>query len=73
VGSGVAAVAAAVMAGLGISAGRMVAFGVVEVGPQLVLPALPRSPLLLYSRAKENRSKEALNALAAAFKGTARS
>jgi hypothetical protein len=52
VGGGVAAVAAAVTAGLGISAParRMVAFGVVDVGPQLGLPALPRSPLLLYSR-----------------------
>jgi hypothetical protein len=52
VGGGVAAVAAAVTAGLGISAlaRRMVAFGVVEVGLQLGLPALPRPAASLLAR-----------------------
>lgn len=74
VGGGVAAVAAAVTAGLGVSAlaRRMVPFGVVDVGPQLGLPSLPRSPVMLYTRIREPRPKEALAALAAAFKGAAR-
>src|SRR5205085_760445 len=43
VGGGVAAVAAAVMAGLGVAAlaPRMLPFGAVDVGPKLGLPELP--------------------------------
>ncbi len=75
VGGGVAAVAAAVMAGLGTAAlaKRMVPFGALDVGPRLGLPELPRLPALLYSRVTDARSKQALAALAAAFKGAASS
>jgi len=74
VGGGVAAVAAAVMAGLGTAAlaQRMLPFGAVDIGRQLGLPELPRLPVMLYSRVKDNRSREALAALAAAFKSAAR-
>jgi DNA-binding transcriptional LysR family regulator len=73
-GGGVAAVAAAVMAGLGTAAlaKRMLPFGAVDVGPQLGLPDLPRLPILLYSRVKDRRSRGALAALAAAYKGAVR-
>jgi DNA-binding transcriptional LysR family regulator len=75
VGGGVAAVAAAVMAGLGIAAlaPRMLPFGAVDVGPRLQLPELPRLPVLLHSRVKANRGAEALAALSAAFKSAVRS
>ena len=72
-GGGVAAVAAAVMAGLGVAAlaKRMLPFGAVDIGPRLGLPALPRMPALLYSRVSDTRSKETITALAAAFKSAA--
>jgi DNA-binding transcriptional LysR family regulator len=75
VGGGVAAVAAAVMAGLGTAAlaKRMLPLGAVDVGPRLGLPELPRLPILLYSRVKDSRSRGALAALAAAYKGAVRS
>jgi DNA-binding transcriptional LysR family regulator len=74
VGGGVAAVAAAVMAGLGVAAlsPRMLPFGAVDVGPRLGLPALPRLPVLLHSRVKSGRPRDALVALCAAFKSAAR-
>ena len=74
VGGGVATVAAAVMAGLGVAAlaPRMLPFGAVDVGPRLGLPALPRLPVLLHSRVTDKRSQEALAALAAAFRSAAR-
>lgn len=74
VGGGVAAVAAAVMAGLGVAAlaPRMLPFGAVNVGPRLGLPELPRLPVLLHSRVKAGRPRAALAALAAAFRGTVR-
>ncbi|WP_448950284.1 LysR family transcriptional regulator [Labrys neptuniae] len=70
VGGGVAAVAAAVMAGLGVAAlaPRMLPFGAVEVGQRLGLPELPRLPVLLHTRVQEARPREALAALSAAFK-----
>jgi DNA-binding transcriptional LysR family regulator len=54
VGGGVAAVAAAVMAGLGVAAlaPRMLPFGAVDIGPRLGLPELPRLPVLLHTRVK---------------------
>jgi DNA-binding transcriptional LysR family regulator len=75
VGGGVAAVAAAVMAGLGTAAlaKRMLPLGAVEIGPQLGLPELPRLPILFYSRVKDGRTGGALAALAAAYKGAVRS
>lgn len=74
VGGGVAAVAAAVMAGLGVGAlaPRMLPFGAVDVGTRLGLPDLPRLPVLLHSRVKDGRSLDALAALSAAFRSAVR-
>lgn len=74
VGGGVAAVAAAVMAGLGVAAlaPRMLPFGAVDVGSKLGLPDLPRLPVLLHSRIKDGRARDALAALSAAFKSAVR-
>ncbi|MFG1348546.1 LysR family transcriptional regulator [Xanthobacter autotrophicus] len=74
VGGGVAAVAAAVMAGLGVAAlaPRMLPFGAVDVGPRLGLPDLPRLPVLLHTRVKDGRPRAALAALAAAFRSVVR-
>lgn len=75
VGGGVAAVAAAVMAGLGVAAlaPRMLPFGAVDVGPRLGLPELPRLPVLLHTRVKDGRPRAALDALSAAFRSAVRS
>jgi DNA-binding transcriptional LysR family regulator len=74
VGGGVTAVGAAVMAGLGIAAlaPRVLPFGAVDVGARLGLPELPRLPVLLHTRAKNGRPREALAALAAAFRSAVR-
>jgi DNA-binding transcriptional LysR family regulator len=74
VGGGVAAVAAAVMAGLGVAAlaPRMLPFGAVEVGSKLRLPDLPRLPVMLHSRIKDGRQRDALDALSAAFRSAVR-
>src|SRR5215469_7136138 len=74
VGGGVAAVAAAVMAGVGVAAlaPRMLPFGAVEVGPKLGLPDLPRLPILLHSRVKDGRPRDALAALSIAFRRAVR-
>ncbi len=74
VGGGVAAVAAAVMAGLGVAAlaPRMLPFGAVDVGPRLRLPEMPRLPVLLHTRARGGRPQQALAALSAAFQGAIR-
>jgi DNA-binding transcriptional LysR family regulator len=74
VGGGVAAVAAAVMAGLGVAAlaPRMLPFGAVDVGRKLRLPDLPRLPVLLHSRVKDGRPRNALAALSAAFRSAVR-
>ncbi len=74
VGGGVAAVAAAVMAGLGIAAlaPRMLPASAVDVGDRLGLPPLPRLPVLLHTRVKDGRSRDALDALAAAFRSAVR-
>jgi DNA-binding transcriptional LysR family regulator len=74
VGGGVAAVAAAVMAGLGVAAlaPRMLPFGAVEVGQSLGLPDLPRLPVLLHTRVKDGRPRDALAALSAAFRSAVR-
>ncbi len=74
VGGGVSAVSAAVVAGLGIAAlsPRMLPLGAVDVGARLGLPDLPRLPVLLHSRATDDRSREALAALSAAFRSAVR-
>ncbi|MDI9848882.1 LysR family transcriptional regulator [Rhodoblastus sp. 17X3] len=70
IGGGVRAVAAAVMAGLGVAAlaPRMLPFGAVDVGSKLGLPDLPRLPVLLHTRVKDGRPRDALAALSAAFR-----
>ncbi len=70
VGGGVLTVAAAVMAGLGIAAvaRRLLPLDAVEIGPALGLPALPRLPVLLHTRVRDARSRDALNALAEALR-----
>lgn len=74
VGGGVPVVAAAVMAGLGVAAlaPRMVPFGAVDVGAKLGLPALPRLPVMLHTRVKDGRPRDALLALSSAFKSAVR-
>ncbi|MCR9218860.1 MAG: LysR substrate-binding domain-containing protein [Alphaproteobacteria bacterium] len=74
VGGGVAAVSAAVTAGLGVSAlaPRMLPLGAVDVGAKLGLPELPRLPVLLHARVSQDRPRAALRALAAAFGSAAR-
>ena len=74
VGGGVAAVAAAVSAGLGVAAlaPRMLPMGAVDVGAKLGLPELPRLPIVLHSRVKAGRPRDALVALSAAFKSAVR-
>jgi DNA-binding transcriptional LysR family regulator len=74
VGGGVAAVAAAVTAGLGVAAlaPRMVPLGAVDVGPRLGLPALPRLPVVLHTRVKDGPPRDALAALSAAFRSAVR-
>jgi len=74
IGGGVRTVAAAVMAGIGVAAlsPRMLPFGAVEVGPRLGLPELPHLPVLLHSRVKDGRSRQALDVLSAAFRSAVR-
>ncbi|KHK54812.1 LysR family transcriptional regulator [Ralstonia sp. A12] len=74
VGGGVAAVSAAVMAGLGVAAlaPRMLPFGAVDVGAKLGLPGLPRLPILLHTRVKDGRPRDVLAALSAAFRSVVR-
>lgn len=74
VGGGVAAVVAAVMAGLGVAAlaPRMLPLGAVDVGARLGLPELPRLPVLLHTRIADGRAHEALAALSAAFRSAVR-
>lgn len=74
VGGGVAAVSAAVMAGLGVAAlaRRMLPLGAVDVGPRLGLPDLPRLPVVLHSRVTDGRPREAIDALSAAFRSAVR-
>ncbi|HEX3381026.1 MAG TPA: LysR substrate-binding domain-containing protein [Paraburkholderia sp.] len=66
VGGGVAAVGAAVAAGLAVSplARRVAPRGLIDVGARLGLPALPQSRVMLHSRVREPRSAETLRLLA---------
>lgn len=70
IGGGTAAVAAAVMAGLGVAplARRIVPDGFVDAGPGLGLPPLPVSEIVLHSRVFDPRSTAALRTLAAVFR-----
>jgi hypothetical protein len=71
VAGGVAAVSAAVTAGLGVSAfaRRMQPLGAKDVGSELGLPYLLSLPVLLHSRAVEGKPRDAVAALAGAFLG----
>jgi len=73
-GGGVTAVAAAVMAGIGVAAlaPRMLPMGAVDVGARLGLPELPRLPIILHSRVKDGRPRDALAVLSAAFRSAVR-
>lgn len=72
VGGGIAAVGAAVAAGLAVSAlaRRVAPVGLVDIGSAAGLPPLPRSHIVLHSRVREPRAHSALRILAA---GLARS
>lgn len=73
VGGGIAAVAAAVTAGLGVSplAARLAPPGSVDIGPAAGLPKLPRSDVMLHSRVSDPRLAGAVRTLAAAFRSVA--
>lgn len=70
VGGGVAALGAALLAGLAVSvlALRVAPRGLVDVGDAFGLPPLPRSRVLLHSRVSEPRLAAALRRLAAGFR-----
>jgi DNA-binding transcriptional LysR family regulator len=72
VGGGIAAVAAAVTAGLGVAplAARLAPAGSVDIGATS-LPKLPRSDVMLHSRVSDPRLAGAVRTLAAAFKSAA--
>ena len=74
VGGGIAAVAAAVMAGLGVAplAARLAPAGSVDIGTSAGLPKLPRSDVMLHSRVSDPQLAGAVRTLAAAFKSAAR-
>jgi len=73
VGGGIAAVAAAVTAGLGVAplAARLAPPGAIDVGPSLKLPRLPRSDVVLHSRVGDAQRAGAVRTLAAAFRSAA--
>jgi DNA-binding transcriptional LysR family regulator len=73
VGGGIAAVAAAVTAGLGVAplAARLAPAGSVDIGASAGLPKLPRSDVMLHSRVSDARLAGAVRTLAAAFRAVA--
>jgi DNA-binding transcriptional LysR family regulator len=73
VGGGIAAVAAAVTAGLGVAplAARLAPAGSVDIGTSAGLPKLPRSDVMLHSRVSDPQLAGAVRTLAAAFKSAA--
>lgn len=73
VGGGVGTIAAAVSAGLAIAVlGRRVAPPcVVDVGPELGLPALPSRDLVLYASLADPATRQSLRTLVAAIRSTA--
>jgi len=72
-GGGIAAVAAAVMAGLAVAplAARVAPAGTLDIGPALGLPPLGRSTVALFSRVSDARARAALRTLAGTFRGIA--
>jgi DNA-binding transcriptional LysR family regulator len=73
VGGGVAAVAAAVGAGLATAAlaRRIAPSGCIDVGAKLGLPRLPHTRIVLYSRVGDPRRRVAFRVISAVFRGTA--
>jgi DNA-binding transcriptional LysR family regulator len=73
VGGGIAAVAAAVTAGLGVAplAARLAPPGSVDIGASANLPKLPRSDVMLHSRVSDPRLGGAIRTLAATFRSLA--
>lgn len=71
IGKGAAVVGAAAATGLAIAVlpRRSAPAGTVDIGKTLALPALPRQEVVLYSALNDRRSRDALRALGAAFKG----
>jgi DNA-binding transcriptional LysR family regulator len=71
VGGGVAAVGAAVAAGLAVSplARRVAPRGLVDVGARLGLPTLPESRVTLHSRVRDARSAQTLRLMASGLGG----
>lgn len=70
VGGGVAALGAALVAGLAVSvlALRVAPPGLIDVGETFELPRLPRSSVVLHSRVTDGRLSTALRRLAATFR-----
>jgi len=70
VGGGIAAIAAAAVAGLGVAplARRIAPPGTQEVGKLLGLPRLPSSQIVLHTRVADHRTRRTLETLAAAFR-----
>jgi len=70
IGGGIAATAAAVLAGLGVAplAERVAPPGSREVGAQLGLPPLPNACIMLHTRVADHRTRGTLRTLAAAFR-----
>ncbi|AOM40385.1 LysR family transcriptional regulator [Xenorhabdus hominickii] len=70
VGGGNVAIMAAVSAGLAVSAFscRLAPPNTIEVGKKFELPDLPSSRIILHSKLTDQRSKEALRTLAAAYR-----
>jgi DNA-binding transcriptional LysR family regulator len=71
-GGGVPAVRAAALAGLAVAplAARVAGAGLVEMGPRLRLPALPRSKVVLHASTADADKRAALRLLAAGFRGS---
>lgn len=71
IGGGVAAVTAAVSAGLAVAvlARRVAPAGCIDVGGNLGLPRLPRTRVMLHSRVSDARGRAALRVLSAVFRG----
>ena len=72
VGGGVAAIGAAVAAGLAVAAlaPSTAPAGVVECGDRLGLPELPLTRIMLHARPFRGPAADALRALAAAYRGS---
>src|SRR5215831_129700 len=70
IGGGIAAIGAAVSAGLAVApiAHSVAPVGTLDVGPRYGLPRLPDSDVILHSRVTDPVSQEALKMLAAVFR-----